>query len=113
VTITELLRMAADAFDDGRDPLAKAFLDEHGVTMDQAMNLAENLAIGARIVADGTEKPRSPAGAIVLRAWVAATASQEWQVNSKPVTLPDGPLRQGQRRLMPEDGEAPWQRQAP
>jgi len=62
VTTAALLRAAADALDDGQIPLANPFLAEHDVTLDQCMSLAEQLAIGARIVAAGIENPRSPQG---------------------------------------------------
>lgn len=62
MTTAELLRLAADALDDHQDPLAEPFLSKHEVTIDQVMSLAEQLAIGARIVAAGIEKPRSHQG---------------------------------------------------
>ena len=64
----ELLRSAADALDDGQIPLMNPFLAEHDVTLDQCMSLAEQLAIGARIVAEGIEHPRSPEGLAMLMA---------------------------------------------
>lgn len=66
MTTAELLRLAADALDEKSDPFAESFLSEHGVTLDQVMSLAEQLAIGARIVAAGIEKPRSPQGVAML-----------------------------------------------
>jgi hypothetical protein len=62
VTTAQLLRAAADALDDGTDPFSLSFLSEHDVTSDQCLTLAEQLAIGSRIVADAITSPRSPAG---------------------------------------------------
>ncbi len=62
-----LLRAAADALDAGQIPLMDPFLGEHDVTLDQCMSLAEQLAIGARIIAAAIENPKSPQGiAMVL-----------------------------------------------
>ena len=66
----DLLRAAADALDDGRDPLTNPFLADNDVTLDQCYSLAEQLAIGARIVAEGIEKPRSLAGQAMLMSMV-------------------------------------------
>jgi predicted nucleotide-binding protein (sugar kinase/HSP70/actin superfamily) len=62
----ELLRKAADALDDGQVPLVNPFLSDHEVTLDQCMSLAQQLAIGARIVAKAIESPRSPQGIAML-----------------------------------------------
>lgn len=70
MTSAELLRKAADALDEGVIPLMNPFLSEHDVTADQCMSLAEQLAIGARIVAAGLEKPKSPQGIAMLLAMV-------------------------------------------
>lgn len=66
MTTAALLRLAADALDDGQIPLMNPFLSEHDVTLDQCMSMAEQLAIGARIVAAGIEDPRSPQGIAYL-----------------------------------------------
>ena len=58
----ELLRRAAAALDDGQIPLANPFLSDNDVTLDQCFSLAQQLAIGARIVAAGIENPRSAQG---------------------------------------------------
>lgn len=71
MTTAQLLRAAADALDDGRDPLANPFLSDNGVTLDQCYSLAEQLAIGARIVAAGIENPRSPQGTAMLMTMAA------------------------------------------
>lgn len=62
----ELLRRAAAALDDGRDPLTNPFLSDNDVTLDQCFSLAEQLAIGARIVAAGIENPRSEQGIALM-----------------------------------------------
>ena len=46
-----LLRKAAEALERGESPLTTPFLGDNDVTLDQAFTLAEQLAIGARIVA--------------------------------------------------------------
>jgi hypothetical protein len=63
---TELLMAAATALEAGEDALATPFLTEHQVTLDEAYSLAEQLAIGARVVAYGLDNPRSPEGSAVL-----------------------------------------------
>jgi len=63
---TDLLRKAAEALEDGRDPLANPFLSEHDVTLDECYSLAEQLAIGARLVAEGFDNPKSESGQAVL-----------------------------------------------
>jgi hypothetical protein len=67
-----MLRLAADALDDGRDPLTNPFLADNDVTLDQCYALAEQLAIGARIVAAGIENPRSPQGMAMLMTMAAS-----------------------------------------
>lgn len=67
-----LLRAAADALEDGRDPLINPFLSENEVTLDQCFSLAEQLAIGARIVAAGIENPRSEQGVAMLLTMAAS-----------------------------------------
>jgi hypothetical protein len=66
MTSAELLRAAADCLDLHMTPLQDPFLSEHEVTFDQCMSLAEQLAIGARIVAAGIDKPKSPQGIAML-----------------------------------------------
>jgi hypothetical protein len=63
---TELLMTAARALEDGRDPLAEPFLSDHEVTLDECYSLAEQLAVGARVVALGLAKPASEEGRVVL-----------------------------------------------
>lgn len=59
----DLLRAAADALVEGVDPLGGAFLGEHGVTLDEACDLADLLAVGARLVAHAIENPRETVAA--------------------------------------------------
>lgn len=71
MTSAELLRLAATALEDGRNPLASPFLSDNDVTLDQCLSLADQLAIGARIVAGGIEHPRSPQGIAMLMTMTA------------------------------------------
>lgn len=48
----ELLLQAATALDDQTDPFTTEWLAEHHVTLDEAYDLGEDLAIGARMRAD-------------------------------------------------------------
>lgn len=61
-----LLLAAADALDDMQIPLCNPFLAEHEVTLDQCMSLAQQLALGARIVAHGIEHPTSEQGIALM-----------------------------------------------
>lgn len=63
---TELLMAAAEALEAGDDPFGGGFLSEHDVTSSECINLARQLAIGARVVAEGLNHPRSPQGTGVL-----------------------------------------------
>lgn len=54
---SELLKAAAEALDDGEDPLHHAFLSEHEVTLDECYDLAEWMAIGAALMAWALENP--------------------------------------------------------
>jgi hypothetical protein len=63
---TDLLNKAAEALENGEDPLAVSFLSGHEVTSEECMSLAQQLAIGARLVAYGLEHPREPEGRAVL-----------------------------------------------
>jgi hypothetical protein len=62
----ELLLAAAEALENHSDPLSEWFLTKYEVTLDQAMSLSEQLAIGARIMAHGIEHPRSEQGIAML-----------------------------------------------
>lgn len=66
MTSAQLLRAAASALDEGTDPFGGNWLAEHDVTFDQCMSLAQQLAIGARMVAAGIEKPRSEQGVAMV-----------------------------------------------
>jgi hypothetical protein len=61
---SELLKAAADALDDGRDPLTLPFLDDHAVTLDECFDLAEWLAVGAQLMAWAIENPRQAKTAV-------------------------------------------------
>ena len=63
---TELLEAAAAALDDGEDPFAGGFLSEHDVSLDEAYSLAQQLAIGARVVAYGLDHPKTNEGMAVM-----------------------------------------------
>ena len=63
---TQLLLDAAKALDDGQDPLTEPFLSRHEVTLEECYSLAEQLAIGALLVAYGLDHPRTPEGQAVL-----------------------------------------------
>lgn len=67
-----LLRKAAEALEAGENPFSTGFLTGNSVTLDQLSSLADQIAIGARIIAAGIEKPKSLAG----RAMFAAMAEQ-------------------------------------
>jgi hypothetical protein len=60
MTTAQLLRKAADALDKGSDPLDVSFVTENDLSLDQLFTLAEQLAVGARIMAKAIEDPRSP-----------------------------------------------------
>jgi hypothetical protein len=47
---SNLLLVAADALDQGRDPFADSFLVEHAITLNECYELAERLATGARMM---------------------------------------------------------------
>lgn len=61
---SDLLHSAAEALEDGQDPLATPFLAEHGVTYDECMDLADLLAMGARLTAWALEHPDEALGAV-------------------------------------------------
>jgi hypothetical protein len=71
MTSAELLDLAAEALEDGRDPLANPFLSDNDVTLDQCYSLAEQLAIGARVMAAGIREPSSPQGIAMLMTMAA------------------------------------------
>jgi len=61
--MSDLLRDAAEALDDGQIPLMNPFLSEHDVTFDECMDLAELLAVGAQVVAWAIDNPKAAAAA--------------------------------------------------
>jgi hypothetical protein len=54
----ELLKAAAEALEDGRDPLHDPFLSDHDVSLDECIGLAEQMALGARFMAWVIENPQ-------------------------------------------------------
>lgn len=61
---TGLLKKAADALDAGQIPLMNPFLTENDVSLDECYNLAEQLAMGARLLAWAMENPKMAAAAM-------------------------------------------------
>ena len=55
---SELLKAAAEALEDGRDPLSAAFLGEYDVSLDECFDLADSLALGAHLIAWAMDNPR-------------------------------------------------------
>jgi hypothetical protein len=53
---TELLLAAADALDEGIDPFGATWLSEHEVALDECYDLSDNLALGARMLANAVEE---------------------------------------------------------
>lgn len=45
-----LLKKAAAALDNGEDPFSTSFLSENDVTLDECGDLADSLALGARLL---------------------------------------------------------------
>ena len=54
---TQILKDAADALEEGTDPFNPAWLAEHDVTFEECMNLGEELAMGARLLAWALDHP--------------------------------------------------------
>lgn len=54
----ELLEAAAGALEEYTDPFSGAFLSGHEVTFDEHLELAEDMAVGAGIVAWAVEHPK-------------------------------------------------------
>jgi hypothetical protein len=59
----DLLRKAADALNDGRDPLTLPFLSDNDVTCDECFDMAELMAAGAQAVAWAMDNPKIAAAA--------------------------------------------------
>ena len=55
---SELLNAAADVLEEHADPFNGAFLREHEVTLDEVMELGEDMAIGAQIAAWAIDHPK-------------------------------------------------------
>ena len=77
MSTAELLRKAAAALERGESPLTTPFLGDNDVSLDQCFTLAEQLAIGARIVAAGIERPRSLAGQAYVEALIASSLTRD------------------------------------
>jgi len=60
----DLLKAAATALDDGRDPLTSPFLGEHDVSLNECYDLAEQMAMGARLLAWALENPKLASAAM-------------------------------------------------
>lgn len=45
-----LLKLAAEAMEDGRDPFNTSFLVEHVVTADEMFTLSDQVALGTRVL---------------------------------------------------------------
>jgi hypothetical protein len=54
----DLLKAAAGALEGGEDPFGLHFLNEHDVESGECLDLADSLALGARILAWAMEHPR-------------------------------------------------------
>lgn len=55
---SKLLEAAADALEKGEDPFSGAFLSEHNVESGECLDLADKLAMGARLLAWVQENPK-------------------------------------------------------
>lgn len=55
---SELLEAAADALENGEDPFGAHFLSEHDVESGECLDLADKLAMGARLIAWVQENPK-------------------------------------------------------
>lgn len=76
----ELLRIAADALEDGRDPLSTAELAEQGVTLDECFRMGDALAAGARLLAWALDHPQTARAAIDgARLETVSEALAHWQ----------------------------------
>ena len=62
----QLLKLAAEALDNGEDPFSGAFLREHDVSSGQCIDLAQHLAMGARIMARALTPVPGPPGPELL-----------------------------------------------
>lgn len=54
---SQLLKAAAQAMENSEDPFHESFLRANGVTLDECFDLAELLALGARLMAWAIENP--------------------------------------------------------
>lgn len=61
---TALWRKAAEALEDGRDPLTLPFLADNDVSADECFGLADAMAAGLRLLAWAVENPDAARGAV-------------------------------------------------
>jgi hypothetical protein len=61
---SQLLKAAADALENGEDPLALHFLSEYDVEAGECLDLADSLALGARLIAWAMENPKKAVVAV-------------------------------------------------
>jgi hypothetical protein len=61
---TELLKAAAEALESGEDPFGFSFLSEHDVESGECLDLADSLALGARLMAWAMDNPKQAVVAV-------------------------------------------------
>jgi hypothetical protein len=61
---SELLKLAAEALDNGDDPFHESFLCGNEVTLDECFALAGQLALGAQVMAWAIENPKKAAAIV-------------------------------------------------
>jgi hypothetical protein len=59
-----LLALAAEALQDGRDPLDESFLADNSITFDEVVVLADTTVLGLRLLAWALDHPREAAAAL-------------------------------------------------
>lgn len=85
--MSSLLREAAGALNDGRDPLTSPFLDEHDVTLTECFDLADLLAAGAELVAWAIDNPKLAAAAIQGAKMQTLLTLMERTAGNKPAPM--------------------------
>ena len=58
---SEILKAAAEALEQGDDPFHESFLGKHDVTFTECMDMADSLALGARLLAWAKDNPKQAA----------------------------------------------------
>lgn len=86
--IADLLDKAAEALNDGRDPLANPFLRDNDVSYTEMLDLAQNLALGAQIAAWIHDNPRKAgtlfkAGMDAVRMETIVRVLQRWSAEGR------------------------------